>query len=88
MWVWIDASLKGFPHTSTVSPAPNPVLATKGERSDIEFLLRDESVKKPIASRTSELLERLKNVRLVNPAKADISDIVVEPKNQQECQVG
>lgn len=43
-WVVKDTVLRGFPVTSTVSPFPNPVFATRGQRSDIELFLRYSSV--------------------------------------------
>ena len=41
----IDTELKGLPFTLTVSPLPNPVLATSADRSDIELSQRFTRVK-------------------------------------------
>ena len=40
MWVCIDARFRGFSFTSIQSPLPNPVFATKGERSVMLFSAR------------------------------------------------
>ena len=40
MWVLMDTGLRGFSDTSTRSPSPNPVFATRGEMSEMELLSR------------------------------------------------
>ena len=45
MWVLIDVTLSGLFLTSTASPSPNPIFATKGERSETLFLERYRSVR-------------------------------------------
>ncbi|CAI8028965.1 hypothetical protein GBAR_LOCUS16476 [Geodia barretti] len=37
MWVLMEALLRGFPFTKIASPCPNPVFATRGERSEMEL---------------------------------------------------
>ncbi|CAI8028968.1 hypothetical protein GBAR_LOCUS16476, partial [Geodia barretti] len=37
MWVLMEALLRGFPFTIIASPCPNPVFATRGERSEMEL---------------------------------------------------
>ena len=45
MWVLMAALLRGFPFTRTTSPDPNPVLSARGERSEMELLLRSSHIR-------------------------------------------
>ena len=53
----MDTELRGLPFTLTVSPLPNPVLATSAERSDIELSHRssDLSLVNPATAEMSEI---------------------------------
>ena len=77
MWVLMEAWLRGFPRRSTLSSLPNPVFATRGERSEMELSLRNRNLRLVNPS-NAEILEMLlpsspSPLRLVNPATAEIS---------------
>ena len=81
MCVLIDVALSGLFRTSTRSPAPKPIFATKGEKSVIEFLERSKYVRlvKPDSGVMSEmlLLERRSHIRLVNRDSGAMSDMLL-----------
>ena len=81
MCVLSDVALKGLFLTSISSPLPNPVFATKGERSETLFLERYRFVKlvKPDSADMSDmtLVLRFKTSRLVKPDSADTSEIAL-----------
>ena len=78
-WVVKDTVLRGFPVTSTVSPFPNPVFATRGQRSDIALFSRYSSVSRVNLARGEmsdmKLLSSLSAVRLVNLARGEMLDM-------------
>ena len=78
MWLLVDAWLRGFLSTSTVSPLPSPLFATKGDRSDMRLL----SIHNPdrlIKPAKTEMLDmefspRSSNLRLDSLASGEMSD--------------
>ena len=88
MCVLSDVALKGLFFTSISSPLPNPVFATKGERSETLFLERYRFVRlvKLESADMSDmrLVLRIKASRLINLDSADTSEIAL----LQICQVG
>ena len=81
MWVCIDARFRGFPFTLTVSPLPNPVFATKGERS-VRLLRSSRSSVNWINLESTEISDielrsRRSAVRFVKLAKAAMSNILL-----------
>ena len=81
MCVWMEAGLSGFPCKTTVSPLPNPVLTTRGERSEMLLFLRSGRLRlvKPASGEISdmELPQRDRYARLVNLASGEISDMLL-----------
>ena len=79
MWVLIDVALSGLSVTSTRSPPPKPIFATKGERSDMLLLSRYSLSRlvKPDNDVMFEMLlrERFSHSRLVNADSVDKSVI-------------
>ena len=75
----MEAWLRGFSLTLTVSPLPNPAFATNGEMSDMELFSRDNSIRliKPATGEMSdiELPESPRIIKLVKPASGEMSDI-------------
>ena len=78
MCVLIDVALSGLFRTSTRSPSPNPVFATRGAMFEMLLLSRYSLSRlvNPDSADTSEMLflERYSDVRLVNPD----SDVMFE----------
>ena len=84
MCVSMDTKLRGLPLTLTVSPLPNPILATSAERSDIKLSQRYSVLMSvnPITAEMSEieLPQRYNVLRLVNLITAEMSEIELFPR--------
>ena len=80
MWVFIDCvSAERFPRTSTSSPLPIPVFATRDERFDIELNGSSRWVRLVRFSKAEmsdiEFSARFREVRFVRPVTAEMSEI-------------
>ena len=85
MCVLIDSALSGFPSTLTVSPSPNPALATSGERSELLLLESHSPSRLDRLDNTdiSEMLlsERTSTIRLVRLDNGDISSMRLKERS-------
>ena len=86
MWVLMVTELRGLSFTLTVSPLPNPVLAAKGERSEMLLLISTTFAKlvKPAKGDRSEMLFPLSPSvsKLVKPESGEMFVIPVPRKCQ------